>query len=101
MGRVEGNLQKKMKASEWAFDRIKEAFELAAQDETENMSIVQEIMLRSTEYLRRIIAPVGGEGGVHNVTPVPKLQQFSTGRPRLVGLWGKTTMWWCANCGEK
>ena len=28
------------------------------------MSIVQEIMLRSTDYLRRIIAPVGGQGGV-------------------------------------
>ena len=53
-----------MKASEWAFDRIKEAFELVAQDETEKMSIVQEIMLRSTDYLRRIIAPVGGQGGV-------------------------------------
>ena len=38
--------------------------ELVAQDETEKMSIVQEIMLRSTDYLRRIIAPVGGQGGV-------------------------------------
>ena len=44
--------------------RIKEAFELVAQDETEKMSIVQEIMLRSTDYLRRIIAPVGGQGRV-------------------------------------
>ena len=50
-----------MKASEWAFDRINEAFELAAQDEAENVSIVQEIMLRSTDYLRRIDAPVGGQ----------------------------------------
>ena len=53
-----------MKASEWTFDRIKEAFELVAQGEAENMSIVQEITLRSTAYLRRIIAPVGGQGGV-------------------------------------
>ena len=57
-------LRKKMKASEWAFDRIKEAFELVAQDEAEKMSIVQEIMIRSTEYLRRITAPVGRQGGV-------------------------------------
>ena len=56
--------RKKMKASEWAFDRMKEAFELVAQDETKQMSIVQVIMLRSTDYLRRIIAPVGGQGGV-------------------------------------
>ena len=53
-----------MKSSEWAFDRIKEAFELVAQDEAEKMNIVQEIMLRSTDHLRRIIAPVGGQGGV-------------------------------------
>ena len=65
--------RKKMKASEWAFDRIKEAFELVAQDEAEKMSIVQEIMLRSTDYLRRIIEPVGGQGGV---VLVPALQQF-------------------------
>ena len=54
----------KMRASEWTFDRIKEAFELVAQGEAENMSIVQEIMLRSTASLRRIIALVGGQGGV-------------------------------------
>ena len=43
--------RKKMTASECAFDRIKEAFELVAQDETEKMSIVQEITLRSTDNL--------------------------------------------------
>ena len=32
------------------------------------MSIVQEIMLRSTNCLRRIIAPVGGQGGVTCLT---------------------------------
>ena len=53
-----------MEASEWAFDRIKEAFELEAQDEAETMSTAQGIMLRSTDCLRRIIAPVGGQGGV-------------------------------------
>ena len=53
-----------MKASGWAFDRMREAFELVAQDETEKMSIVQEIMQRSTDCLRRVIAPGGGQGGV-------------------------------------
>ena len=56
--------RKEMKASEWAFDMIKEAFKLVAQDETENMSVVQEIMFKSTDYLRRTTAPVGGQGGV-------------------------------------
>ena len=54
--------ERKMKASEWAFDIIREAFEKVAQDEAVKVSIVQEIML--TDYLRRIISPVGGQGGV-------------------------------------
>ena len=65
-----------MQASEWAFDRIKEAFELVAQDEAEKMSIVQETMLRSTDYLRRIIAPVGGHGGVTMSYLCPNWQQL-------------------------
>ena len=53
-----------MKATELAYDRNKEAFEQVAQDRARKMSIVQEIMIRSTDNLRRIIAPVGGQGGV-------------------------------------
>ena len=53
-----------MKATEWAFERIREAFELVAQDEARKVSIAQEIMFKSTDYLRRIIAPDGGQGGV-------------------------------------
>ena len=45
------------------------------------MSIVQEIMHKSTDYLRRIIAPVGGQGGV----TMSELQPFPFGRLRLVG----------------
>ena len=45
--------RKEMKATEWAVDRIKEAFEQLARDEARKMSIVQEIMIRSTDYLRR------------------------------------------------
>ena len=72
-----GTFRKKMKASEWAFERIKEAFDLVAQDEAEKMSIVQEIMLRSTDYLRRIIAPVGGQGGVKMSYLCPHCNSFS------------------------
>ena len=39
-------------------------FEQVAHDEARKLSNVQEIMIRSTDYLRRIIAPVGGQGGV-------------------------------------
>ena len=90
-----------MKASEWAFDRIEEAFELAAQDEAEKVSIVQEIMIRNTEYLRRIIAPVGGQGGVTMSYVCPHCNSF----PLDDYIWwvsvGKHTNWWCAVCGEK
>ena len=39
------NFREKMKASGWAFDRSKEAFEKVAQDEAEKVIIVLEIML--------------------------------------------------------
>ena len=68
--------RKKMKASKLAFDRIKEAFELVAQNETEKMSIVQETMLRSTDDLRRIIVPVGGQGGVTMSHLCPNCNSF-------------------------
>ena len=50
-----------MKVSEWAFDRMKEAFENVAKDEAKKLSTVQELMLRSTDNLRRIIARAGGK----------------------------------------
>ena len=74
-----------MKASEWAFDRIKEAFEKVAQDEIEKVSIVQEIMLGSTDYLRRILARVGGQGGVTMSYLCPHCNSF----PLEDYVWGK------------
>ena len=55
------------------------------------MSVVQEIMLRSTDYLRRIIAPVGGQGGVS--MPLEDYVWCVCG--------GKSRKWRCAICGEK
>ena len=90
-----------MKASEWAFGRIKEAFDLVAKDEVEKMSIAQEIMLKSTDYVRRTIAPVGGQGGVTMSYLCPDCNSF----PLEDYVWwvsaGKTTKWWCAICGNK
>ena len=37
-----------VKATEWAFDRIKESFEKVTKDEARKLSAVQEIMIRST-----------------------------------------------------
>ena len=67
--------EEKMKASGWAFDRMKEAFDLAAQDEAEKMSIVQEIFVGCADYLRRIIAP-GGQGGVTMSYLYPNCNSF-------------------------
>ena len=64
LGRIQKHFQGEVQATEWAFDRIKEAFEQVAQDEAGKLSIVPKIVSRSTDYLWRIIAPVGGQGGV-------------------------------------
>ena len=75
-----------MKASEWAFDRIDEAFDLVAQDEARKVSVVQEIMFKSTDYLAAYHRTSRRTGWSHNVLPVPELQQIPSGRLRLVGL---------------
>ena len=78
-----------VKAAEWAFDRIKEAFEQVAQDEARKLSTVQEMMIRSTDYLRRTIAPVRRQGGVTMSHLRPHCNSFPFGRLHLVVLWGK------------
>ena len=51
---------------------IKEAFEQVVRYEAEQLSIVQEIMIRSTGCLRRIIAPAGGQRRRYDVFPLYK-----------------------------
>ena len=53
-----------IRATEWAFERVREAFEKVATDEAGILNIVQGIMLQNTDFLQRIIAPAGGQGGV-------------------------------------
>ena len=83
------------KATEGAFDRMQEAFKKVAKDEARKTSTVQEIMTRSTDHLRRIIAPAGGQGGVtmsylcpHCNTCPMEDWWFSGGK--------KNKHWWCA-----
>ena len=77
-------LKEKMKALEWAFERTQEGFDFVAQNEARKVSVVQEIMLRSTDYFRRIIATAGGQGRV-TMSLLPALQQ--------VTFW-TTAFWW-------
>ena len=55
----------------------------------------------STDHLRRIIAPVGGQGGVTVSFLCPHCNSF----PLEDYVWWvsgrKTTKWWCTICGEK
>ena len=77
---------------------LKRRSSLLAQDEAEKVSIVQETMLKSTDFLRRIIAPVGGQGGVTMLYLCPNCNSF---RLEDCVWWvtaGKSTKWWCAIC---
>ena len=65
------------------------------------MSIVQKIMLKSTDYLRRIIAPVGGQGGVTMSFLCPNCNSFLLEEYVWWVSAGKNYSWWCAICGEK
>ena len=79
-----------------------EAFEKVAKEDAGTLSIVQRIVLKSTDYLRRIIAPAGGQGGV-TMSYLYKLQQFSPGRLRVLRFsWQgalqlavRDLCWWC------
>ena len=55
---------------------MNEAFEKVAKDEAQQLSIVQESTIRSTDYLRRIIAPDGGQGGVTISCLCPNCNSF-------------------------
>ena len=72
----ENTFRNEVKATEWAFDKIKEAFEQVAQDEAGKLSVVQEITIRSTDCLRRIIAPAGRQGGVTMSCLCPHCNSF-------------------------
>ena len=56
--------REKEKSSEWTLERMREAYEKMARNEIGRLDIVQKIFRKSTEFPRRIIAPVGGMGGV-------------------------------------
>ena len=76
LGRISRNLQGKDERLRMGLRQDKRGLRFVAQDEVEKMSFVQEIMLRSTDYLGRIIAPVGGQGGVTMSYLCPRCNSF-------------------------
>ena len=51
--------RRKEKSSEWALEIRREAYEKVTKKEVGHLGIVQDILRKSTNFLRRIIAPVG------------------------------------------
>ena len=90
------------------FERIREAYEKVAMDDIGRLGIVQEILRKSTDFLRRIIAPVDGMGGVTlshvcphcNCFPLDDNKRWvSTGHRDGNNRKKKHGNWWYAACG--
>ena len=92
-GRISRNVQGKDESLRMGLQQDKRGLRFG---EARKVSIVEEIMFKSTDYLRRIIAPVGGHGGVAMSYLCPHCNSF----PLEDFVWwvsgGKTTKWWCA-----
>ena len=67
--------REKEKSPEWTLEKLREACEKVSQEEIGRLGIVQEILRKSTDFLRRISAPEN----------LPALQQFPLGGLHLVG----------------
>ena len=67
-------------------EKIREAYEKVAKERIGRLGIVQEILRKSTDFLRRIIAPADGMERSHLVVRLSTLQQFLLGGLHLAGL---------------
>ena len=74
-------MQRKKRNHQNGLEKIREAHEKVAKEELGRLGIVQEMLRKSTDVLRRIIAPVGGRGGV--------ILSFYEGEH-------PTGFWWCS-----
>ena len=106
----EEEYRKEGQSCEWTFERIREAYEKVAKDEFGRLGIVQEILRKSTDFLRRVIEPVDGMGGVTLSNVCPHCDSFpledyiwwvSTGHGDGNNRKKKHCNWWCAACGGK
>ena len=89
-------------------DRLKEAYEKVALEDVGRLNVAREIMRKSTDFLRRITAPVDGIGRVtlSYVCPhcsfVPSedyIWWVSSGHGDGSNRKKKQCCWWCAACG--
>ena len=92
----------KGKSSEWAQGTTREAYEKVVKEEAGRLGIEREILRKRADFLRRIIAPVGGIGGVTLSFVCPHCNSFLL----KDFIWWVSTAkkhcsWWCAICGER
>ena len=104
----EGMQQKEGKLCEWTFERIREAYDKVAIENIARLSIGHDILRKSTDFLRRIITPVDGMGGVTLSYVCPHCNCFpldeyiwwaSTGHGDGNNRKKKHCNWYCATCG--
>ena len=60
----------------WTRVKIQECHNEVKQEDDERKSVVQHILQRSTDFLRRIIVPGGGHGGVPLSYVCPQCHRF-------------------------
>ena len=100
--------RKEEKLCEYTFERVQEACERVAMGGIGRLGIAQEIPRKSTDFLRRIIAPVDGMGEVTLSYVCPHCSCFpsddhiwwvSSGHGDGNNRKKKHCNWWCAACG--
>ena len=96
MGRVFRDLQGKDERVRMGFQLDKRGVRLGSKGRGNKVSVVQELLFKSTDYLRRIIAPVGGQGGVTMSYLCPNCTGFPLEDYVCWVSGGKHTNWWCA-----
>ena len=86
----------------WRRARVRECYNKVEQEEEDRQSIAQDILRKSTEFMRRSIVPVEGQGGVALSYVCPHCHLF----PLEDHIWWisfghgqKQCNWWCAACG--
>ena len=88
--------RKEGESSKWTLERTREAYEKVAKDEIGRFCILQEILRKSTDFLERVIAPVGGMGGV---TLSYVCQHCNSFHSKDYIWWVSKGHGWCALCG--
>ena len=83
---------------EWAFIEVKESYDKVAWEDIGRLGIAQDILRKSTDFLRRIIALASGVGGV--TLSQRTIWWGSLGHGDGNNRKKKQRSWWCAACRQ-